>query len=199
MARILLFAKAPHPGLAKTRLIPALGAEGAAELARRLLQHTVEAAMGADVGEVELLLTPAYPAPQWQGVRFPETLLLSDQGEGDLGQRMARAAQRSQDPMLLIGTDCVEMCPLLLQEAAAALTQHQAVLYPAADGGYALLGLQHFHATLFTEIAWSSATVAATTLARLHHLDWSVQVGRTLHDLDTPDDLRQLMQGTLLA
>ncbi|MBF0185716.1 MAG: TIGR04282 family arsenosugar biosynthesis glycosyltransferase [Magnetococcales bacterium] len=186
---LILFAKAPTPGLAKTRLIPALGSEGAAALARNLFLHTVDVALLAGFACLELSLTPAATDTQWQEISLPAQVILSDQGEGDLGERMARAARRATLPMLLIGTDCLEMSVPLLHEAAHALQQHQAVIYPSADGGYALLGLQRFHPSLFQGVHWSTSSVAAETLQRIHTLRWSLFIGPTLHDLDRPEDL----------
>ena len=88
--RIIVFAKAPRPGLAKTRLIPALGAAGAAALAARMLAHTLDQALASGVGEVELCAAPAPGDAMWQGVELPEGLVLTAQGEGDLGEREGR-------------------------------------------------------------------------------------------------------------
>ena len=105
--RIVIFAKAPVAGLAKTRLIPALGAQGAALLATALLDHAVAQALASGVGPVELCVTPAPADPLWSGLAPQATLTWSDQGDGDLGERMARAAQRVLDagePVLLMSS-----------------------------------------------------------------------------------------------
>lgn len=196
--RIIIFAKAPWPGLAKTRLIPALGAEGAAQLAQHMLSNTVTAAVAAAVGPVELCVTPAIDDPAWRGFEPDPAIIISHQGDGDLGQRMARAAQRALaqgQPTLLIGTDCAEMSAALLQQAAARLASSDSVIYPTADGGYALLGLTVFADALFCGIAWSTDSVAADTIAKMHVADWRVNIGATLHDIDTPDDLHWLDAG----
>ena len=99
--------------------------------------------------------------------------------------------------MLLIGTDCVEMSAPLLREAAATLKHKDAVVYPAADGGYALLGLKKFHSSLFSDIAWSTDGVAVETIGRIEQLDWSLQVGAQLHDVDEPDDLKRVPENWL--
>lgn len=195
MTRIIVFAKAPQPGFAKTRLIPALGAEAAAELALQMLSHTLREALAAQVGEVELCVTPAIDCPAWRSVRLPAGIAISDQGEGDLGARLAVAAERalsSAGQVLLIGTDCVEMSVGLLREAAQALQAHDAVIHGTADGGYALLGLRRFSALLFSDMPWSTGAVARATIARIRQLDWQVHVGRMLHDVDEPQDLKYL-------
>ena len=193
--RIVIFAKAPRPGLAKSRLIPALGSDGAAALARRFLAHTLDTALAASVGTVELCVTPAMTDPIWQSLGIPTAVQLTDQGEGDLGERMARAARRvtgSGEAVLLIGTDCPGLGARELQAAAQSLQQCDATLFPAADGGYALLGLNRFHDSVFSDIAWSTDTVAFETLGRLGNLGWSVQSHPPLHDIDEPADLQWL-------
>jgi rSAM/selenodomain-associated transferase 1 len=158
--RILVFAKAPVSGRAKTRLIPALGAAGAAGLARRLLEHTLAQALAAGCGTVELCASPDFSAPEWADVPLPPGVATSAQGDGDLGARLARAARRHLAQgarVLLIGTDCPALSAVRLQAAAAALADHEAALYPALDGGYTLLGLRADHPSLFADIPWSTS------------------------------------------
>ncbi|OIO78777.1 MAG: hypothetical protein AUJ86_03710 [Hydrogenophilaceae bacterium CG1_02_62_390] len=193
--RTLVFAKAPVPGRVKTRLIPALGTAGAADLARRMLDHALEQALEADIGPVELCASPALSAPDWAGFTLPPGVAHSDQGEGDLGARMARAALRHLDHdgrVLLIGSDCPALSARHLREAAAALDCHDAVIHPALDGGYPLLGLRAFHPSLFTDMPWSTPAVAELTLVRMQALEWCVWVGETLADIDEPADLAHL-------
>lgn len=193
--RIIIFAKAPLPGFAKTRLIPALGAARAAELARQMLFNTLHEALAAGIGPVELCVTPAIADVAWQGINLPPGIDITPQGEGDLGARLARAAQRALGhaaPVLLIGTDCVELSGTLLREAAQALRAHDAIIHPTADGGYALLGLRRFSPLLFSDMPWSTDAVADITLARIAQLGWPVRVGQTLHDVDEPADLKYL-------
>lgn len=193
--RILIFSKAPVPGQAKTRLIPALGETGAAKLALRMFELALQQAQAAALGPVELCMSPAPDAVEWNGISISPGIETSAQGEGDLGERMARAARRCIErgaTVFLTGTDCPDLTAARLREAAAQLATHDAVLYPAADGGYTLLGLRTFDASLFTGIPWSTSTVAALTLERMASLDWRVWVGDTLRDIDVPDDLRHL-------
>jgi hypothetical protein len=193
--RIVIFAKAPVAGLAKTRLIPALGAQGAARLAAALLRHAVAQALASAAGPVELCVAPAPRDPVWSGLMPQAQLSWSDQGDGDLGERMARAAQRALaagSPVLLMGTDCPELTAGRIREAAASLLAADATLVPAFDGGYVLLGLNRFDASLFAGIAWSTATVAQATRARVEQLGWSLQTLPTLHDIDEPADLQWL-------
>lgn len=185
--RIVVFAKEPVPGQVKTRLIPALGAQGAAALAREMLDRTLAEAQATGLA-VELCGDPD-PAG-WLG---PEPRVrVTAQGSGDLGERLARAARRvlgEGGRLLLIGTDCPELDRRRLREAAAALDTHDAVIHPADDGGYALLGLKRFDPSLFEGISWSTGAVASETIARIQALDWSFWVGESLRDVDRPADL----------
>ena len=189
--RILIFAKAPVPGKVKTRLIPALGAEGAARLAAEMLHRTAQEALESDVGAVELCADPEVGHADWLH-QVPLDLIQTSQGPGDLGERLARAAQRvvaGGERVLLIGTDCSDLDRHRLVAAAAALDDHDAFIHPAQDGGYVLLGLRRFDPGLFEGIAWSTAVVAAQTIARIEALGWSLHLGETLRDIDVPADL----------
>jgi rSAM/selenodomain-associated transferase 1 len=193
--RTIVFAKAPQPGLAKTRLIPALGSRGAARLARHMLEHTLDSALRAGSGPVELCVAPDIDASPWHEVSLPAGITITSQGGGDLGERMARTAARvieGGDAALLIGTDCLEMGPRLLRAATVALGRTGTLLHPTVDGGYAILGLTRYRPELFTDIAWGGETVADETVARIVRLGWPLVIGATLHDIDEPADLSLL-------
>jgi len=187
MTRIVIFAKAPVAGRVKTRLIPALGAEGAAALAREMLEGTVAEALATGL-PVELCGEP--DSAEWHEPR--PGLALTAQGEGGLGERLARAAERvlGEEDVLLVGADCPELDRGRLRGAADALRNHDAVLHPAHDGGYALLGLRRFDGSIFEQIDWSTAAVAEQTMTKIEGLGWSLHVAETLLDIDEPDDLR---------
>jgi len=190
--RILIFAKAPVPGKVKTRLIPALGEAGAARIAHEMLVDTVAEALAAGLGMPELCGDPEPTDAAWDGLRPEGHLRLSAQGEGDLGARLERAVTRTilaGESVLLIGTDCPGLDAERLTEAARQLEDHDAIIHPAEDGGYVLLGLARHDPSIFSGIAWSGATVAAATIARIRALGWSLHIGETLRDIDEPDDL----------
>jgi rSAM/selenodomain-associated transferase 1 len=196
-ARIVIFAKAPVAGQVKTRLIPALGAEGAAALAHRMLLETYNAASSVRNVAVEICVSPAASDPAWRGL-LPPGAKATDQGEGDLGARLARAAQRvlgEGESVVFVGTDCPDLTCDRLHEACVQLEGHDAVIHGALDGGYVLLGLKRFDASLFSDIAWSTSSVAAATIARIANLGWSLHVGESLRDLDEPEDLLAVFSG----
>jgi uncharacterized protein len=189
---IIVMAKAPFAGYAKTRLIPALGAEGAALLAKRLLQHAVEQALTAALGPVELCCAPDHHHPAFTSLCASPGLVWSDQGDGDLGERMARAFERRLavgSPVLMIGTDAPALDAALLQQAAAALGEFDAVFVPALDGGYALVGLRRAAPMLFERMTWSVPGVMQATRQRLSSAGLSWFELPPVADIDEPADL----------
>ena len=190
-ARIVVFAKAPVAGRAKTRLIPALGAEGAARLAREMLAATVAEALASGLA-VELCGDPD-PA-NWGDLLPSGPLRLTVQGHGDLGERLARAARRvlgEGENIVLIGADCPALDRGRLSAAAEALEASDAVIHPASDGGYVLLALRRYDRYLFEGIAWSTAAVSEAAIARIRKLGWALEVRETLADVDEPSDLQR--------
>jgi len=195
--RIVVMARAPAPGQAKTRLAQVIGDAAAAALAARMLERTLDTARLAAVGAIELCITPDTPHPAVRAAAERTGAALSEQGEGDVGERMARIARRvlaAGDAPLIVGTDCPSLSAQHLQQAAQALQRHDAVLQPAFDGGYVLIGLRRFDARLFEGVPWSTAAVMATTRERLRELGWSWWEAETLHDIDRAADLVHLPQ-----
>ncbi len=196
---VIVFAKAPVAGTVKTRLAGALGAAGAARLAARMLEATTACALEAAVGPVEVCCAPDRSHPAFVALSSDGALALTEQGDGDLGQRMHRALERalaSAPCAIVIGTDAPELDAGYLRGAAAALGRHDVVIGPAVDGGYALIGLQRTApAALFDGIDWSTARVLAQTRERLDRLGFSWAELAPLHDIDEPADLRHLPAG----
>ena len=186
---IAILSRAPIPGQTKTRLIPALGAEGAAELHRRLLHATVRTALQAGLGPVTLWCTPDTSHPEFAACAALGPLTLCPQASGDLGQRMLATIN---GPTLIIGTDCPALTPAHLQQAAAALNEHDVVLIPAEDGGYVLIGLRQPEPAVFANINWGTAQVLASTRQRLRDLGYSWRELPGLWDVDEPADLARL-------
>jgi rSAM/selenodomain-associated transferase 1 len=195
---IAILAKAPVAGLAKSRLIPALGADGAAALAARLIERAVATACAAATGPVTLWTAPdkTHPAFQAMGARFG--VALACQPDGDLGARMHAAVAAARGPVLVIGTDCPAFTADRLQAAAEALLERDAVVIPAEDGGYVLIGLRRPQLSLFGDMEWGTPNVMAQTRRRLHALGLTFREFEALWDLDTPDDLARMRAAGLL-
>jgi rSAM/selenodomain-associated transferase 1 len=195
--RVMVFAKAPTPGRVKTRLVPILGEQGAAELQRQLAERTLCTALAAGLGPVELWCAPTTEDAFFAACAKQHGLGLRAQGDGDLGTRMGRALESALaegSPGLLIGSDCPVLTPAYLREAAAALTSgNDAVFGPAEDGGYVLIGLARKpSAQLFEGMDWGTATVMQETRARLTRLNWRWCELALLWDVDRPEDVLRL-------
>ncbi|QFT55898.1 TIGR04282 family arsenosugar biosynthesis glycosyltransferase [Microbulbifer sp. THAF38] len=200
--RLVVMAKAPLPGYAKTRLIPALGEQGAAFLAEKLLQQTLQEAVMAELGPVELHVAPDCEHPFWRTFALPDGVTLHNQSQGSLGQRLWEAANTHHvagQGLFLLGTDCPALTASRLREAATALMSADAVMHPANDGGYTLLGLKRLHFRLFEDICWSTEVVARQTLERLQECDMSCRRLEILHDIDEPEDLQFLPRDWALS
>ena len=195
---LLVFAKAPVAGQAKTRLIPALGAVGAAELHRRLVRHTLQNALTADVGPVTLCCAPDNTHPFFADCASEFGISLQAQQGADLGQRMAHALAcglHSRRHVLLIGTDCPLLGSESLRDAVQKLRQHGSIVFvPAEDGGYALLGVSDRVPDMFDGIAWGSDSVMAQTRSHLRSRSLAWQELPAMADIDTPRDLQRLLQ-----
>ena len=197
---VIVFAKAPVAGLAKTRLAPALGAERAAALAERMLHHTLAQAAAARLGPVELCASPDASHPSLRQAARAHGAALEVQGDGDLGQRMHRALSRRLQRSagaLLIGTDAPALDASVLREAAQALASHDAVFVPALDGGYALVGLRQPDERCFAGMTWSHARVMQDTRERLRAAALRWKELPPLADVDEPADLVHLPAGWL--
>jgi len=193
---IAILAKAPIPGLSKTRLIPHLGAEGAAALQGWLLQRTVATALAADIGPVSLWCTPDTAHPDFAQCARQGPITLCQQLDGDLGERMhlAIAESPSTAGTLVIGTDCPKLDAAHLQAAASALAEHEAVLTPAEDGGYVLIGMRQASSLAFADIAWSTDQVLTQTRQRLAGIGWRWAEFEAFWDVDRREDFVRLIQ-----
>jgi len=195
---LLVFARAPDPGRVKTRLVPLLGKEGAAQLHARLVERALRTAQAAKIGEVILCGTPGTKGKFFQRMQERLGVRLRSQGRGDLGERMYRALRRHPGAVL-IGSDCPGLRPADLRAAARALRGGaDAVLAPAEDGGYALIGARRAAHTLFDGVAWGSARVLEQTRRRLRRLGWRWTELRPLWDVDRPEDVARLRRSGLL-
>jgi len=192
--RILVFARAPVAGRCKTRLIPALGAHGAASLHRALVRRTLAAAC-ASGADVELWCAPDTRHGFFAACRREFGVRLRRQPAGDLGRRMALALARAlcehSPAAVLVGSDCPALTPRDFNAAVAALAAQDCVLQPSSDGGYVLIGARRLERRALAGIAWSSRRELAQTRARLARLQLRWRELPVLDDLDTPADYRR--------
>ncbi len=196
---LIVFTRYPEPGTTKTRLIPLIGAEGAADLQRKMTEHTLSqvkrlsTSCGIAVeiryegGDKNLMQT-------WLGQDFE----YRPQGSGDLGQRMKRSFQDAfragATTAVIIGTDIPEITEGIIQKAFDVLQQKNMALGPAKDGGYYLIGLQKNSLSqavpdLFTGITWGVRDVLKKTIKIAKHSGLSFTLLDVLKDVDHPEDL----------
>jgi len=199
---IAIFARAPVAGEAKTRLIPRLGAEGAAALQHALIHRALATAVAAELGSVSLWCSPDCEHPAFVSFSKRFGVPLYPQRGADLGARMFHAFSRLclQREALLIGTDCPALTVAELRTAARALQEgDDAVIVPAEDGGYVLVGLRHPVASLFYGIPWGSDGVMDHTRVRLRSADLRWHELPSSWDVDRPEDLDRLRSSGLMA
>lgn len=184
-------AKAPRAGYAKTRLIPVLGASGAARLHRQLTSRTLATAVAAGLGPVTLWGAPDAGHGFFRALQRRYRLELRAQPEVDLGRRMAHIFDEADKrSLLLIGTDCPVLGTAHLQRAAHVLRSgHDAVFITTEDGGYFLVGLKQPCPEIFEGIDWSTPRVMAQTRDRMSALGLRWQEVAMLWDVDDAVDV----------
>ncbi|MGD1873646.1 MAG: TIGR04282 family arsenosugar biosynthesis glycosyltransferase [Mastigocoleus sp.] len=195
---LIIFSRYPESGKTKTRMIPALGADGAANLQRQMTEFTVATVkklqQELDISvEVRFSGGNSQIMANWLG----KGLIYQSQGEGDLGKKMARASlstlQGGAKKSIIIGTDCPDISIEILTRAFDYLDQYNCVIGPAVDGGYYLIGISdgisELIPELFMGIDWGTSQVRQQTLDIARNLDLSVASLPLLNDVDRPEDL----------
>ncbi|MCO4744200.1 MAG: TIGR04283 family arsenosugar biosynthesis glycosyltransferase [Proteobacteria bacterium] len=186
-----IFAKPPEPGRTKTRLIPLVGARGAARLAEVFLADAWATLQSHDSFEAVVSTTETDP----RRFALEPAPMLWDQGQGDLGARIERTLQRGladHDAAFAIGADSPDLSAAQLDAALQSLRGNDAVVIPSADGGFVLLGLKHCPKGLLAQLPWSTATTCDRTVERLRSKGLSVEVLPSWFDVDEPAELREL-------
>lgn len=188
---LLIFSKAPVPGKAKTRLIPELGAEGAAELHKELVLHTLTHLVNP---EWDTLLWTAGDSkhPFFQDCNTRFDLQRQAQHGEDLGQRMYHAIKtslESYESVCLVGTDCPVLDEPIIANVFKELGKVDMVFHPAEDGGYVLLAANKIDPRVFEDIRWGTNKVMDKTRANLKKLNYDVSFFPKLWDVDVPEDL----------
>jgi rSAM/selenodomain-associated transferase 1 len=195
-SRLLVFSKAPHAGAVKTRLITRLGAQGAADLQARLIHRCLETVTGAGLCPVELWCAPSSREPFFEACRERYGIELYNQPPGDLGERMHAAlasALGRGEAAVLVGTDIPSLETADLDAALQALRHGKdAVVGPASDGGYYLIGVRHADRRLFESMPWGTPAVFRETSTRLRRLSLEWLRLRERSDVDTPEDFHKL-------
>lgn len=195
---ILIFAKTPREGRVKTRLIPALGERGATELYIALLERALAWIAREPGCAVELWVTPRTDHPVLRRLARRHALTLHLQQGRDLGERMGHASRQAltrHRRLLLLGVDCPALAPAHLRQALRWLAGGEdAVLGPAQDGGYVLLGIKAWEERLFRGHAWGGEGVAESTRAAMREAGWRWRELPPLWDLDRPEDLPKLAE-----
>lgn len=192
--RIIVFAKYPHSGFVKTRLIPALGANGAAELHEMFTRATLAIAKEAcEVGSCDLEIRFLGGDCDQMRELFGSEFCFSQQQGNTLGERLAHAVAKAFKEgiarVVVIGTDCPELATSVLSGAFDCLLSNDVILGPAMDGGYYLIGLRANQPELFREIEWGTDKVLAQTIDIGHRLGCSISKLKVLRDVDEPQDL----------
>ena len=191
-ARLLILSKAPDPGAVKTRLIPLLGATGAARQYATMLHACIDRLVAAGLCPVDLWCAPTTSHPFFIDCRQHYGVALQQQTGGDLGQRMEHAlgtTLHQSGYAVLVGADCPGLASSDVEEALQALEQGaDVVLGPAFDGGYYLVAMRSCHAFMFEDMPWGSANVLQLTESRLRLRGVSWHRLAMRRDLDTPED-----------
>ncbi len=194
-AVLLIFCKAPIPGQVKTRLIPELTAEQAAELHIELSIKTLQRATQNNLCPVQLWCSPTTDHAFFTASAATYPITLEQQQGADLGERMHHAfcsALADYSHALLMGCDCPSLTEQDLEQALTALNQeNEVVLAPAEDGGYVLVGLNRPHPELFADMPWGTARVLNQTRNRIEHYKLHHHELIEQWDLDTPKDLER--------
>jgi uncharacterized protein len=191
MSTIVIFARAPQLGEVKTRLAKSIGAEQALALYEAFLDDTCALTQGLGARRV-LAIAGDVDHPRVQHLAKSQRLVVESQGDGDLGERMARAIATHivGGPVLIIGSDAPSLPRAYLHQALDALMAYDVVIGPSDDGGYYLVGARVEMPELFTGVHWSTSEVLPTTLERLG--ERSHLLLPAWHDVDAVEDLERL-------
>lgn len=192
-ALLIQFAREPRPGAVKTRLMPALGAEGACRLHRALVWHACQQLLQVPGARVQLWVAGDTGHALFTNCLAAGVEAVCAQRGTDLGQRMAAALRQGladASRVLLVGSDCPALDPAYLALALARLDEYPVVLGPARDGGYVLVGVRQPVDALFAGVPWGGERVLAHSLRNAQRAGWAVGLLPEQVDIDRPEDLR---------
>lgn len=189
---LLVFAKNPELGKVKTRLAKTVGDHKALEIYLKLLEHTYAVADKTFADKAVFYSDKIEEFDILDYYKFPKFLQKGD----DLGQRMDRAIGEAfgqdYDKVVIIGSDCYDLTPEIVEDAFKLLDDHNVVIGPALDGGYYLLGMDRHYSHLFRNKKWSTPDVLLDTILDTKKLKLSYALLPTLTDVDEEKDLGAL-------
>ncbi|OZH52067.1 hypothetical protein AFK68_26790 [Hydrocoleum sp. CS-953] len=195
--QLIIFSRYPEPGKTKTRLIPALGEEGAANLQRKMTETTLIKAKKL-LNRMSLSIEIRFAGGNLQLMKnwLGSDLKYQEQGTGDLGERITRAFEsafnRGMKSVVIIGIDCPSLTPEIMLQAFGKLTQSDVIIGPATDGGYYLIGIKKIIPELFQGINWGTSVVLSQTVAIARKINLAIDYLPKLSDIDRPEDLEKL-------
>lgn len=179
---LIIFVRRPELGKVKTRIAKEVGDELALQVYCELLRHTREVVQQVDTQRL-LYYTHVVHDDEWSSDHFVKRT----QTEGDLGHKMKSAftdALQESDRAVIIGSDCAQLSPAIIEASYKALDDHDIVIGPSMDGGYYLLGMKRVHDFLFDDMTWSTDSVCSTTISRAEQHGLSYHRLTELSDID---------------
>lgn len=195
---VILFAKAPVAGQVNTRLIPDIGEVAATQLQHDLIYHRLDMLTSSGLCEVRLMCAPDVQHDCFQSCNAKYGIELHVQQGDDLGERMFNGvteALKDYRYCIIIGTDAPALDAANIKQAIEVLRSgNQAVLVPAEDGGYVLLGLSQPRKELFSDISWGSSEVMQQTRRRLQDNAISYIELDSCWDIDVIEDYQRYLK-----
>jgi uncharacterized protein len=192
-AVLLIFVKNPVLGKVKTRLASTLGAQKALEIYRLLLQHTADITRTLPADKVVFYSDFVEAEDIWDNALYQKRR----QEGSDLGERMERAFawafRQGYSQVVIIGSDCPEISAGIIDLAFTVLREQAAVIGPARDGGYYLLGMNRLISQVFHNKFWSTPRVLPDTIADLRALHVPFRMLATLSDVDEAEDVKRFL------
>jgi rSAM/selenodomain-associated transferase 1 len=191
---LIIFVRNPQVGKVKTRLAATVGAQKALEIYQQLLTHTMDITKDSAAEKYVFYAGEIPETDMWKKAGFRQLL----QKEADLGDKMLDAFKtvfsKQHSKVVIIGSDCIELSLSIIQQAFDSLDAHDAVIGPANDGGYYLLGMKKLHEPLFKNKHWSTEGVYAATIQDFHNASLHYFALPTLIDIDTEEDWKEAQQ-----
>ncbi len=191
---LIIFTRFPFPGQAKTRLIPRLGAQGAADLQRMMTECTFTSCCEL-AARRHLQVQVFYEGGKEDEITkwLPIGMSHQPQYPGDFGQRIEHAFEygflSEMERVIIVGSDCPSLTAKIIEEGFDCLKKTDLVLGPAHDGGYYMIGLRKQAGLLWQNVSWGTKHVLAQTLKNAKNISLSHSLLKTLADVDRPEDL----------